>query len=267
MLRHGLLGTGGVLRAAAAAGRRDRGTQRMVRGEDPVVARLMLARRRHERREARQEVQRLEDHVRRTVAVHALQFQPNVAALRQRQPLLGNRGPAHVADQPWSKSASSSRSRTDGNRAMTSRLNCTLPYTSTRTPLRSASGVSIALGRITPQLSRRATTCPARSKRIMKWRACCAHVSTYNGRLQLLVMRQSASAKRNPSSIWRIVSAGSPRTRCVSSSRSSVMTCETFTTDVLANPDSDLPTRTLPGASASARLDVITATMTVAIRL
>lgn len=46
MLRHEPLGTGGVPRAATAAGRRDRGAQRMMRGEDPVIPRLMLARRR-----------------------------------------------------------------------------------------------------------------------------------------------------------------------------------------------------------------------------
>jgi hypothetical protein len=44
--------------------------------------------------------------------------------------------------------------------------------------------------RLTPQLSRRALRCPARSKRIMKWRAC-AHVSTYDGRLELLVSRHA----------------------------------------------------------------------------
>lgn len=43
--------------------------------------------------------------------------------------------------------------------------------------------------------------------------------------------------------------------------------CETFTTEGFANPESALPTRTLPEALASARLDVTTATIAVAIRL
>jgi hypothetical protein len=85
--------------------------------------------------------------------------------------------------------------------------------------------------------------------------------------LQLLVMRQRLSARRSPSSTWRMVSAGNPRTRCVSNARSRVTTCETFTTEGLASPDSALPMRTFPGASASARLLVTIATMTVAIRL
>ena len=45
---------------------------------------------------------------------------------------------------------------------------------------------------ITPQFSGRAPRYPARSKRIMKWRACCAHVSGYHGPLQLLVRRHRA---------------------------------------------------------------------------
>src|SRR5688572_7310333 len=51
---------------------------------------------------------------------------------------------------------------------------------------------SFESGHITPQFSRRALRCPARSKRIMQWRACCAHVSGYHGRLQLLVIRRCA---------------------------------------------------------------------------
>jgi hypothetical protein len=43
--------------------------------------------------------------------------------------------------------------------------------------------------RLTLQLSGGVTACPARSKRIMKWRACCAHVTTYDRPLQLLVSR------------------------------------------------------------------------------
>ena len=42
---------------------------------------------------------------------------------------------------------------------------------------------------LTPQLSGRALPCPARRKRIMKWRTCGAHAMTYHGPLQLLVRR------------------------------------------------------------------------------
>jgi hypothetical protein len=49
--------------------------------------------------------------------------------------------------------------------------------------------------------------------------------------------------------------------------RSIVIVCETLITDDFVSPDSDLPTRTFPGASASARLDVTTVTTTVAMRL
>jgi hypothetical protein len=53
----------------------------------------------------------------------------------------------------------------------------------------------------------------------------------------------------------------------VSTVRSMVIICEIFTTDALESPDSDFPTRTFPGASARARFDVTTATITVAMRL
>lgn len=41
----------------------------------------------------------------------------------------------------------------------------------------------------TPQLSGRAPLGPARSKRMMKWRACCAPATPHDGPLQLLVIR------------------------------------------------------------------------------
>lgn len=53
----------------------------------------------------------------------------------------------------------------------------------------------------------------------------------------------------------------------MSNIRSIVRGCETLTTDGFSKPDSGLPIRTLPGASASARFDVITATITGAMRL
>lgn len=46
-----------------------------------------------------------------------------------------------------------------------------------------------------------------------------------------------------------------------------VTTCDTLTIDALGSPASDRARRTLPGASASARFDVTTATMTVLMRL
>ena len=46
--------------------------------------------------------------------------------------------------------------------------------------------------RLTPQFSGRALRCPAHSKRIMNWRACCAPAPTHHGPLQLLVMRHCA---------------------------------------------------------------------------
>jgi hypothetical protein len=52
---------------------------------------------------------------------------------------------------------------------------------------RGASATRASCCPITPHLSRRALRCPARSKRIMQWRACGAHVSPYHGRLELLV--------------------------------------------------------------------------------
>jgi hypothetical protein len=49
--------------------------------------------------------------------------------------------------------------------------------------------------------------------------------------------------------------------------RSKVNTCDTLTTDAFGNPLVRRPKRTLPGASASAVLDVMAATTTVPIRL
>ena len=79
--------------------------------------------------------------------------------------------------------------------------------------------------------------------------------------------RQRLSTNRRPWSIRAMVAAGSGRTLSVSSVLSMVKICETLTTEGLDNPDSALAVRTLPGASASAKLDVITATMAVEMRL
>ena len=48
---------------------------------------------------------------------------------------------------------------------------------------------------------------------------------------------------------------------------STVINCETLTTDFFGNPDSFFDKRILPGASASRRLEVITTAITVFIRL
>jgi hypothetical protein len=70
-----------------------------------------------------------------------------------------------------------------------------------------------------------------------------------------------------PSSTRCRMRAGTARTRCVSMLRSTVIICDTLITDGFESPDSDLATRTFPGASASERLDVTTVTTTVAMRL
>ena len=58
----------------------------------------MSARRGHERGEAREEVERLEQNLSGTVAIRALQL--HFAALGEREPLLRHRRAAHVAAQP-----------------------------------------------------------------------------------------------------------------------------------------------------------------------
>ncbi len=60
---------------------------------------------------------------------------------------------------------------------------------------------------------------------------------------------------------------GAARTRLVSMLRSMVIICETLITEGFESPDSDLAIRTFPGASASDRFEVTTATITVAMRL
>ncbi len=74
--RHGTLGGIGVPRAAARGG--DRRAQRVVRGEHSVVSRQMHARRRHECGKPGQQVERLEQDMRRAVAIRSLQLPVNV---------------------------------------------------------------------------------------------------------------------------------------------------------------------------------------------
>src|SRR5690606_30034972 len=77
---------------------------------------------------------------------------------------------------------------------------------------------------------------------------------------------RSRTSFRPASTLSRIFS-GRALTLLVRIVRSIVISCETLITEALGSPDSDLFRRTLPGASARARLDVMTATITVEIRL
>ena len=81
------------------------------------------------------------------------------------------------------------------------------------------------------------------------------------------VGRHSPSTNRNPSSTRAAAWLGNALTRKLSSALSTVRSCDTLTTDARGRPASDLPRRTLPGASANATLDVMTATTTVLMRL
>ena len=75
------------------------------------------------------------------------------------------------------------------------------------------------------------------------------------------------STNLNPSSTRSNIFPGSTFTLLSRSFRLMVTTCEMFTTDALASPESDLLTRTFPGACARARFEVIVATRMVAILL
>ena len=79
--------------------------------------------------------------------------------------------------------------------------------------------------------------------------------------------RYSANTRRNPSETLIITCPGNAFTRSVRKLRSMVSNWETLTTDGFESPDSDLLMRKFPGALASVRLDVTTATTMVAIRL
>lgn len=87
------------------------------------------------------------------------------------------------------------------------------------------------------------------------------------GRSDLFSDHRSASTSRRPSSTCDMTLPGRALTLDVSSERSKVMSCETLITEAFGSPASDFAKRTLPGAAAKARLDVTTATMTVAMRL
>ena len=70
-----------------------------------------------------------------------------------------------------------------------------------------------------------------------------------------------------PSSTRANTLPGNMFTRSVKIDLSTVITCEMFITDGLERPESDLEMRTLPGAPAKDRFEVITDTKTVEILL
>jgi len=87
------------------------------------------------------------------------------------------------------------------------------------------------------------------------------------GRLEHLVGRHRPRASLRPRLTRSMTCGGRTRDRSTRRPRSMVRTCDTFNTEGLGRPESVLARRTLPGASAKAKLDVITATMMVAMRL
>jgi hypothetical protein len=83
----------------------------------------------------------------------------------------------------------------------------------------------------------------------------------------MLALAQSDSANRSPSSTCANVWGLRRPTRSVRKDLSIVITCDTFTTEGFDNPTPLVGSRTFPGAWASRRFDVITAAITVLIRL
>lgn len=79
--------------------------------------------------------------------------------------------------------------------------------------------------------------------------------------------RQMPRVNRSPRLTRSMTREGSTCKRSTNRVRSMVRTCETFTTEGLGRPESDVARRIFPGASANARFDVMMATMTVAMRL
>ena len=61
----------------------------------------MHAQRRYERGQARQKVERLQNDVRRAVAIGSLELQPHIALGGEREPLNRDGGAAHVAGEPF----------------------------------------------------------------------------------------------------------------------------------------------------------------------
>jgi hypothetical protein len=85
---------------AAALGGQDLCSQAVIRCKHPVVARQIHPGARHQSGQAGQKIQRLEDHVRRTVPVRRLQGVANMALCREREPLDRHRWAGNVAAQP-----------------------------------------------------------------------------------------------------------------------------------------------------------------------
>lgn len=81
-----------------------------------------------------------------------------------------------------------------------------------------------------------------------------------------LAASQTAES-RNPSSTDCMISGPSDEKRSVKARLSMVITCEMFATDCLGRRDQLFGSRTLPGAPAKRRLELIIATMLVLILL
>jgi len=90
---------------------------------------------------------------------------------------------------------------------------------------------------------------------------------SFTGALHAVVGRHRFSTSLKPASTCCIVVLGRARTFSVSNARSMVNSCEMLTTEGLDSPESVLCRRTFPGADSMARLVVMIATMTEAMRL
>lgn len=102
------------------------------------------------------------------------------------------------------------------------------------------------------------------------WGTYRALVRALGGRGEVLecdIERYRPVTSRNPSSTRASLRAASEPTRETSACLSMVATCETLTTEFFGSPVSRGRQRTLPGAPASSRLEVIATTMTVRIGL
>lgn len=76
-----------------------------------------------------------------------------------------------------------------------------------------------------------------------------------------------SSTMRSPRSTRAITRPGNLPTRSVRSSRSMVMSCETFATESLGRPEALAGTNALPGASNSRRFELSSTAITVWMRL
>ena len=72
-----------------------------VRRKHAVIPRQVHPRLRHQRREARHQIQRLQHNVRGAIPIRRLERVAHLARCRQRQALAGHRRPAHIAAQSF----------------------------------------------------------------------------------------------------------------------------------------------------------------------